>query len=202
MYTPWPDTGDKYALRSQLVDLVGDYYYFAPSHKVADIQSKVAPVYMYEFAHRSIFSFNAGWMGVDHGTNAPYDFGFPLVPIWPFQNNEVDNNVSLFIMTAYANFARSGDPTPQTVSGVTWEKFNSSHRAYLRVDGKPKMAASFNPRRMSFWNDYYPKLVELKFDVKKEVVSASSKVTMVAFSMPFLSPFLQYLACNVITQEG
>lgn len=85
MYTPWPDTGDKYALRSQLVDLVGDYYYFAPSHKVADIQSKVAPVYMYEFAHRSIFSFNAGWMGVDHGTNAPYDFGFPLVPIWPYE---------------------------------------------------------------------------------------------------------------------
>ena len=43
MYTPWPDKNDKYALRSQLVDLVGDYLYFAPSHEVADIHSKVAP---------------------------------------------------------------------------------------------------------------------------------------------------------------
>ena len=52
MYTPWPDKNDKYALRSQLVDLIGDYIYFAPSHEVADIHSKVAPVYMYEFARR------------------------------------------------------------------------------------------------------------------------------------------------------
>ena len=36
MYTPWPDRNDKYALRSQLVDLIGDYIYFAPSHEVAE----------------------------------------------------------------------------------------------------------------------------------------------------------------------
>ena len=180
MYTPWPDNSDKYALRSQLVDLVSDYYYFAPSHEVADIQSKVAPVYLYEFAHRSIakFSFNADWIGVGHGTNATYDFGGPLVPRWPFQHSEADNNVNVFIMTTYANFARSGDPTPLPVSGVTWERFNSSRRAYLRVDANPKMATSFNPRRMAFWNDYYPKLVELKFDTKKEVVNGvSARVT-------------------------
>ena len=194
MYTPWPDNSDKYALRSQLVDLVGDYYYFAPSHEVADIHSEVAPVYMYEFAHRSKFSFNAEWMGVDHGTNAPYDFGSPLVPRWPFQHSEADNNVSVFIMTTYANFARFGDPTPQPVSDVTWERFNSSHRAYLRVDANPKMAASFNPRRMAFWNDYYPELVELKFDTKKEVVSgASARVTKAIFFHVVLPIFLVIL---------
>ena len=65
MYTPWPDTSNRYALRSQLVDLISDYYYFAPSHKVATIHSQVAPVYMYEFAHRSKFSFTPEWIGVD-----------------------------------------------------------------------------------------------------------------------------------------
>ena len=181
MYTPWPDSTDKYALRSQLVDLVGDYYYFAPSHEVADAQSQFAPVYMYEFAHRSKFSFNTEWMGVDHGTNAPYDFGSPLVPIWPFQNSEADNNVSLFIMTTYANFARTGNPTPQPVRDVTWERFNSSHRAYLRVDANPKMASSFYPRRMAFWNDYQAKLAQVKFETKKEVVSGARSVTMGTF---------------------
>jgi len=41
------------------------------------------------------------------------------------------------------------------------------------------MAASFNPRRMSFWNDYHPELVQVKFYTEKEVVSgAEASFTM------------------------
>ena len=176
MYTPWPDNSDKYALRSQLVDLVGDNLFFAPSLEVADIHSRVAPVYMYEFAHRAKTSFaSAEWMGVVHAENVPFDFGIPLLPrFFPFYS-AADRNVSLFIMAMYANFAKTGDPR---VSGVTWERYNSSHRAYLRVDTNPKMAASFYPRRMAFWNDYVPTLMQVKFDIKKEVVSGASIVTM------------------------
>ena len=176
MYTPWPDNRDKYASRSQLVDLIGDWIYFAPSHKVADIQSQVAPVYMYEFAHKSkkasLYS-TADWMGVVHADNKPYDFGIPLLPLFSSTYDRADRNVSLFIMTMYANFASSGDPA---VSGVTWERYNSSHRAYLLVDTNPKMAASFNPRRMAFWNEYYPKLARTKFETKKKRTSGASKV--------------------------
>ena len=170
MYTPWPDNCDKYALRSQLVDLVGDYLFFAPSHEVADIHSKVAPVYMYEFTHRSQASYAPEpWMGVVHAENVPFDFGIPLLPNFLPYYSDGDRNVSLLIVTMYANFARSGDPS---ASGVSWERFNSSHRAYLRVDTNPKMAASFNPRRMAFWNDYHPKLV--KFETNKDGFSGAS----------------------------
>ena len=104
MYTPWPDNSDKYALRSQLIDLIGDYQYAAPSHEVADIHSKVAPVYLYEFAHRpkhaSIF---AEWMGVVHGENVPFAFGIPL---WFPGYDAADKNVSMFIMAVYSNFAK------------------------------------------------------------------------------------------------
>ena len=172
MYTPWPDNSNKYALRSQLVDLIGDNLYFAPSHKVADVHSQVAPVYMYEFAHRAKTSMGADWMGVVHSENVPFDFGVPLIPMFfPFYS-QADRNVSLFIITMYANFARSGDPT---VSGVAWEKYNTTHRAYLKVDTSPELKASFNPRRMSFWNDYYPKLEQVKFDANKEVVNDTNK---------------------------
>ena len=183
MYTPWPDSSDKYALRSQLVDLIGDYIYFASSHEVADIHSKVAPVYMYEFAHRrTIGNINKKWMGVAHGDNKPYDFGMPFLPRLHSSFDAADRNVSLFIMAVYANFAKTGDPTPQPVSGVTWQRYNSTHRAYLRVDAHPKMAWSFAPRRMAFWNDYHPKLAEVKFDTKHEVVSgASTDVAMGVF---------------------
>ena len=178
MYTPWPDNADKYALRSQLVDLVGDYLIVASSHEVADIHSQFAPVYMYEFAHKSKVSVGTSeWMGVVHADNVPFDFGIPFFPILPY--SAVDRNVSLFIMTMYANFAKSGDPA---VSGVKWKRYNSSRRAYLRVDANPKMAASFYPRRMAFWNDYYPKLAQLKFDIKEELVSGGSTgVTMGTF---------------------
>ena len=178
MYTPWPDKSNEYALRSQLVDLLGDYLFFAPTHEVADVHSRVAPVYMYEFAQRAKFSFarSAEWMGVVHGENVPFDFGVPLHPMFLLFYSPADRNVSLFITTMYANFARSGDPT---VSGVAWEKYNTTHRAYLKVDTSPELKTSFNPRRMSFWNDYYPKLVQQKFDANKEVVSnAEAIVTM------------------------
>jgi len=182
LYTPWPDNSNKYALRSQLVDLIGDNLFVAPIQEVADIHSRVAPVYMYEFAHRPNFSFaDAEWQGVIHADNILFDFGVPFLPLLPY--SVADKNVSLFIMTMYANFSRSGDPT---VSGVTWERFNSSHRAYLRVDANPKMAASFNPRRMAFWNDYYPKLTQVRFDFEKEVVSGAN-------ASPTISTFLHIL---------
>ena len=181
MYTPWPDNNDKYALRNQLANVISDYFYFAPSHEAADIHSRFAPVYMYEFAQRAKFSYGAEWMGVVHLNNVPFDFGMPLIPGRPY--DAADRNVSLFIMTTYSNFARSGDPTPQQVSGVMWEKYNSSHRAYLRVDANPKMSASFYPLRMAFWNDYHPKLTQLKFETKIEVISrATAGVTIKTFN--------------------
>ena len=82
MYTPWPDNSNKYALRSQLVDLLGDNIFVAPSHKVADVQSQVAPVYMYEFAHRAKTSMGADWMGVVHAENIPFDFGVLFLPFF------------------------------------------------------------------------------------------------------------------------
>ena len=174
MYTPWPDSSNVYALRSQLVNVLSDLMFFAPSHEVAAIQSQVSPVYMFEFAHHSKVSFGSEWMGVVHANNIMYDFGVPLLPNSPFNYDAADKNVSLFIMALYANFARTGDPTPQPVSGVTLGKFNSSHRTYLKIQVSPKMAASFHPRRMSFWNDYYPKLEQVKFDDKKRHSSGAS----------------------------
>ena len=172
---PWPDNNDQYALRSQLIDLLSDYFFFAPSHEVADIHSEVAPVYMYEFARRpSNASLSPEWMGVIHFDNAPFDFGIPLLPPLSSMYDAADRNVSLFIMKLYTNFARFGEPTPQPVSGVTWEGYNSSRRSYLRIDVNPRMGTAFNPRRMAFWNDYYPKLAKFKIDSEVFVVNSAN----------------------------
>lgn len=41
------------------------------------------------------------------------------------------------------------------------------------------MKSSFNPRRVSFWNDYYAKLTEIDFD-SKEIIASSASPTNVA----------------------
>ena len=186
MYTPWPDKSDKYALRSQLIDLTGDYIYVAPSHEVADIQSKVAPVYMYEYAHRrTIGNIYKEWMGVVHADNVPYDFGIPFLPRFYSRFGADDRNVSSFIMAVYANFAKHGDPTPQPVSGLTWETYNATHRAYMLAKTSPKMAAALAPHRMAFWNEYYPKLAQVKFDSKDEKGNGATTTVAMAIFIHF-----------------
>ena len=70
MYTPWPDSSDKYALRTQLVDLIGDQPFYAPSHAVADIHSKYADVYMSMFDYQQkVRPLHKAWYGVQHGDN-------------------------------------------------------------------------------------------------------------------------------------
>ena len=202
MYTPWPDSSDRHALRSQLIDVLSDFLFFAPSHEVADIHSKVAPVYMYEFAHRPMnASLSPEWMGVIHFDNAPFDFGIPLHPTLPAKYGAADRNVSLFIMEIYANFARSGDPTSQPVSGVTWERFNSSRRAYLRVGANSKMASSFYPRRMAFWNDYHTKLTQIKFDTKTDVVSGAKAGVAMGIFVEILIAFISAIFGILLTSH-
>ena len=194
IYTPWPDSKNKYALRSQLIDLIGDYIFVAPSHEVADIHSEEAPVYMYEFAHRrTIGNINKEWMGVVHADNVPYDFGIPFLPRFYSGYDAADRNVSSFIMELYANFAKTGNPTPQPVSGLTWETYNSTHRAYMLAKTSPKMAAALAPHRMAFWNDYYPKMAQKKFDSKDEEANGlSTSVAMAMFIVIILAIFRKF----------
>ena len=56
------------------------------------------------------------------------------------------------------------------------------------------MAAAFASRRMAFWNEYYPKLQQVKFDTEREVISggttgvAMGMLSYIAFVIAFV-PF-------------
>ena len=164
-YTPWDQTIDSPTLRQKIVDMQSDYYVAAPTVEVLRLHSLQAPAYMYEFSHKSKLSTNAEWRGIQHGENTPYCFGAPFLNITSLNFNEEDKNVSRLIMSAYANFAREGTPTPHSVQGVTWSQFNATHWSYLRILPNPEMKSNFEPYRMAFWNSYYPKLVNFSRSV-------------------------------------
>lgn len=160
-YTPWPDTSHPLKLRQRILDMYSDYFITAPTHAVSIFQSQLKPVYMFEFSHRSKHQTSPEWKGTQHGDNTAYNFGAPLLNlIAPHNFSDADRVISDMVVTLYTNFVKFGKPTPQPVHGVTWIKFNSTNRAYLRIRKNPEMAVDFHPRRLAFWNRYFPKLLK------------------------------------------
>ena len=161
LYTPWTDKLDRIKVKWGICDEVGDFTMTAPTHADLVLHSRNAPVYMYEFAHISNLNPSPSWKGAAHKDDTPYQFGFPSMNLTVLQQyDDVDRNVSDMVITLFTNFAKYGNPTPQPVRGVTWEGFNSSHMAYLRIHSQPEMAINFQPTKMAFWNEYYENMLK------------------------------------------
>ena len=159
LYKPWAHTYDSFKLKRGLAAVVTDYCFAAPVHAELTLHSQAgAPVYFYEFSHRSKFNPSPPWKGVAHKDDTPYEFGFPLMNLTVLQEyDDTDRNVSRLVITLFTNFAKYGNPTPQPVRGVTWDRFNSSHMTYMRIQAEPEMALNYQPTRMAFWNVFYSK---------------------------------------------
>lgn len=189
LYTPWSDREDDIKTKVGLADAVGDFTMTAPTHTDLILHSKHAPVFMYEFAHRSNLNPRPLWKGVAHKDDTPYEFGFPLMNLTVLQQyNDADRNVSDMLITLFTNFAKYGNPTPQPVLGVTWERFNSSHKAYISIQRQPKIAVNYRPTRMAFWSEYYermlvkdPYVCEVRSSALKKRLSFSCLVVFVCF---------------------
>lgn len=160
-YTPWADVNDWKKIRKKLVEMLTDFYIAAPTHDLLTVHSDSGlPTYLFEFTHRSKLKKTPKWMGVVHGDTTAYKFGAPLLnktTMAKFDND--DKNISDVLVQLYLNFAKFGDPTPTPVNGIHWDMYNSSTKAYLKINKNPSMANQFHPARMAFWNQYFPRLV-------------------------------------------
>ena len=174
-YTPWDKLSDSPTLRQKIVSILSDYYVAAPTLEVLGIHSQKAPTYMYEFSHISKLSNAEAWMGVPHGENTPYDFGAPFLNQTSLNFTKEDQNVSSLVMSLYANFAKSGVPTPSPVHGVTWTEFNRTRKSYLLIQSNAQMQTNYRPHRMAFWNSYYPRLLNFSKNITKPDVSEPNR---------------------------
>lgn len=175
LYTPWSNRDDDIKTKVGLADAVGDFTMTAPTHTDLVLHSKHASVFMYEFAHRSKLNPRPQWKGVAHKDDTPYEFGFPLMNLTVLQQyDDADRNISDMLITLFTNFAKYGNPTPQPVRGVTWERFNSSHKVYIRIQAQPEMAVNYRPTRVAFWNEYYERML-IKEPYVCEVSSSALK---------------------------
>ncbi|XP_031560577.1 cholinesterase 2-like [Actinia tenebrosa] len=154
-YYPWYNIGNAASLMKGLVKMLTDYYIIAPSFKAADFHSRHSKTYLFHYQYLSSARQDLPW--VYHGRNVDYSFGGPFTNMSYDKFDDKDRNISHFIMSRYANFAKYGTPDP--LSGdLRWTAYTPDNGAYLDVTSQPEIAYKYHPNRMAFWNHYVPKM--------------------------------------------
>lgn len=85
--------------------------------------------------------------------------------------NYQDKQFSRKMIDLWTNFAINGNPTPEPVDDVTWEKFSPEEKEYMILDSTLAMDTKYEQRQVQFWNEYVWSL----HDVTNEQLPQESK---------------------------
>ncbi|XP_069505172.1 cocaine esterase-like [Ambystoma mexicanum] len=157
------DIQDPFKYRDNFLEFFGDAYFVVPSIMMARYHRDAGlPVYMYEFQHRrSMFrDSRPPYVKADHTDEIPFVFGVPfmdddLVSYGNFTKDE--ETLSRKMMNAWANFARSGDPSGAALP--KWPLYELAEE-YLELSLEPKVSRKLKDRRVTFWTQNLPKKIE------------------------------------------
>uniref|UniRef100_A0ACB8EFZ5 Uncharacterized protein n=1 Tax=Sphaerodactylus townsendi TaxID=933632 RepID=A0ACB8EFZ5_9SAUR len=147
-----PEGPEQY--RSALSQAWGDYFFVSPANEVATETAKTgSPVYAYTFTHHSVGSVWPEWMGSYHGSDVPYLFGtLTLLPGTNETHTEAELALIPQVMRYWAEFARSGNPTPSDVGEAKWPLYNPAEQNFFRISTEPPQVMKPSPaRHYSFW---------------------------------------------------
>ncbi|XP_023941603.1 esterase FE4 [Bicyclus anynana] len=147
-----------------LVDLISDLHIKYPAALEFGMYAQTTdqPIYYYLFKYNGYINmakFISGFVfkeGASHGDELMYMFKpytFPL-PTRYFEMKMVERMVTL-----WTNFAKYGDPTPQTSALIPlrWRPSRSSHPIALVIDRQLSTAPLWTDHMLSFWNCTYTK---------------------------------------------
>ncbi|VDP75071.1 unnamed protein product [Echinostoma caproni] len=158
--------------------LISDYVINSPLDAVLRFHAAFSTqTYFYEFAYLSPNdSRRTPERGVYHGAEQPFLLGLPFLDseFWKryYTGSNFsgyakrtyayphDTNVSEFMMEAWTNFAKYGNPTPTPIKNVTWPSFKHPWEAYLFISLNSTPKFHFRSERMAFWRERFLKLAE------------------------------------------
>ncbi|XP_048345612.1 acetylcholinesterase-like isoform X2 [Sphaerodactylus townsendi] len=140
--------------RSALSQAWGDYFFVCPANEVATETVKTgSPVYAYTFTHHSNGSVWPEWMGSCHGSELPYLFGtLTLLPGTNKTHTKAELELIPRVMRYWAEFARSGNPTPSEVGEAKWPLYNPAEQNFFRISTEPPQVMKPSPaQHCNFW---------------------------------------------------
>ena len=168
MYSPWNDRANLSNFRQGLIDLLSDAWVVAGHDKIVKhMLKKEVPTYAYvlNYTIEGLVQ-PEPWMGVPHDTEYFLLSGAPFLDAKYFPSiynlkdarwTEMDRNMSQFFMEAYANFAKTGNPTPYSLfNNILWQPARLDNLQYLSVNTtnfSTIMARDYRLKSAQFWND-------------------------------------------------
>lgn len=162
IYNPNFEGTDAYLFNKQLIKLHTDRKYIAPTNLFANIISKTNLVFVYSFIVRPwTESLRLPyWISVPQNFDQLYIWGLPYLSQTDKLNgwNSVDKRISDIVMTLWANFAKTSNPTSANVF-VKWSKYESKTQKVLNIDRVFNSTSLTYNQNILFWNTYYPKIL-------------------------------------------
>lgn len=167
-YGPSIPTSDEY--RKLVIDFTTEKYYASSTILHASYLSRYNNnTYVYRFDLKpttpEALEGLPGWVSVPHLFDLIYVWG---IPYWgPITSGQVwdnrDKSISDIIMGLWANFAKYSSPTKNSPYAIKWDAFDTEDPKILMVDGTFTMSNSskLNYKALEFWNDYYPRVLEV-----------------------------------------
>ncbi|KAJ8706775.1 hypothetical protein PYW07_012853 [Mythimna separata] len=151
-------------LKVNIIDFVSDLAFNYPIERTVRyyVQNKCT-VYRYLFTydgHRNYMKIrdNINAVGSTHGDELGYLFDMPLLEA--LGDITVEDQVIIDRMSLmWTNFAKYGDPTPDTskLLPVKWTPVTAGAKSYLQIDTNMGLFSGPFQNRMAFWDSYYEK---------------------------------------------
>lgn len=163
-YGPATPIKDVEKFREIVISLSTERHYAAPTILLATYMSSVHPTYVYRFDVKPstpiAISHLPDWATVPHLYDLIYVWGLPFWANTDQEWNIRDKTISNTIMTFWANFAKTSNPTANSFYPVTWNAFTEDNPGVLIIGGNFNMSNTnnLNYKAFEFWNKYYPKV--------------------------------------------
>uniref|UniRef100_A0A1B0EU02 Carboxylesterase type B domain-containing protein n=1 Tax=Lutzomyia longipalpis TaxID=7200 RepID=A0A1B0EU02_LUTLO len=171
MYTHWPDPSNKTYIREEYINLLSDFIYRAPSDQMTKLLvEQNVPVYMYVLNTTVEGMRLQNWRAVPHNIEHYFLTGAPFMDVEFFPKRDRlernmwtdnDRNMSHFFMKTFSDFARFGNPTPQQVLGLHFDKAINGELRYLNLNTtfNSTIRMNYRQKQCAFWTQYLPTVV-------------------------------------------
>ncbi|XP_046742019.1 venom carboxylesterase-6-like [Diprion similis] len=149
--------------RYNIIDMYSDAWFnVAADNAVRDyLDTMASPIFYYYFAYRGDVSFSSIFgdpdhdYGVSHADELQYLFPVGEQLFKDVTLSEESLKIVDIITSLWANFAKSGNPTPEVTPTlpVKWLPVRTHNLEYLHIGGSQELYMAYNllPERMQFW---------------------------------------------------
>ncbi|XP_028038352.1 cholinesterase 2-like [Bombyx mandarina] len=165
------DDGPVETREDEFIDMTSDFNFNHPIERSMKqfTEAGVKDIYYYVFSYdggRNMMKIarNVTAPGATHGDELGYLFGTDLITGIP---NDEDVHMIEKMTTLWGNFAKYGNPIPETsqLLPVKWTKISQNTRPYINIDSALESKNRPFKQRLTFWDLFY-EYYDQKFHLK------------------------------------